>query len=241
MLDQLKAYRKIEYPINSKITVRQPTLDEVCEYGEREYLGLVHTLCATPSDRKVDIWDSLHVYWDTVDEYELFISLFRALKGIDISIVLPGIVVDDFVPMIHTQTKQIVLRNSDGVVIDRAIHSILTDYLRSVHKLTKNVDFGCNDYTKDIMIEDDRDEREMLGRKEYRSNLLPLISTMTNDEGFKYRYDDIWGLPIGVFMDAVVRVSHRRNYDQLMTGIYTGNIDVKKINKKELNLFGELK
>lgn len=240
MIDELQAYRQSEYNINSKIVIRQPTLDEVCTYGEQQYLSLVHTICATPADRKVEIWDSFHVYWDAIDEYELFISTFRALGQQDLSIIFPTLDTKSFNVIVNPKTKEIGLKNDEGVIIDRAIHSLITEYIRHIHKIKKNVEYGVNDYTKDIMIEDERDEREAASHKQYHSTLLPLISTLTSDPGFKYRYDDIWSLPVGVFMDAVSRVSRRISYNNLMTGIYTGNIDIQKINKKELNLFEEL-
>ncbi len=56
------------------------------------------------------------------------------------------------------------------------------------------------------MIEDDRDEMAMQMQKPFQSLLLPLISSLTNCPEFKYRWDDVWTLPIGVFMDSVERV-----------------------------------
>ena len=47
------------------------------------------------------------------------------------------------------------------MIIDRAIHKLMTDYLRQIHKMKKNVDTGFNDATRKIMIEDDRDEMAM--------------------------------------------------------------------------------
>ena len=70
MIDTLKAYRRRDYVLNSKITIRNPSLDEIEDYGEQRYFSLVKTVCATPADRKVDIWDSLHIYWDKMDEYK---------------------------------------------------------------------------------------------------------------------------------------------------------------------------
>ena len=80
---------------------------------------------------------------------------------------------------------------------------------------------------------------------EYRnynsSFLLPLISSLTNCAEFKYRHDDVWTLPIGAFMDSVRRIQKRVNYDNLMHGVYSGCVEVKKIKKEEFNWMGELK
>lgn len=240
MIDQLQIYRGKDYEINPHICVRQPTLDEICDYGEQRYLSLVQTLCATPADMKVEIWDSLHIYWDQVDEYDLFLALVPRLQEEDVSILFPRLDIASMKRAVRGNIHEIVLVGENGVVIDRDIYTLFTSYIRQSHGLKKNKEVGYNDITKDFMIEDDRDEQYALQRKRFTSTLLPLISSMTNCEGFKYRWDDVWSLPIGVFMDAVQRVQVVKNYDNLMHGIYSGCVDTKKISKKELEWMREL-
>jgi hypothetical protein len=110
-----------------------------------------------------------------------------------------------------------------------------------MHQFQKNMDVGYDDYTKEIMIEDDKEEQEQWAKKPFQSVLYPMISALTNCPEFKYRFDDVWTLPIGAFMDCVARIQKHKNYNYMMQGIYSGCVDVKKINKKELNWMGELK
>ena len=238
-MDLLKVYSPGDYQLNSKIKLHHPTLQEIAEYGEKEYFSLVRTICATPADQKVAIWDTLHIYWDKVDEYELFLSMFQLLKERDCKILFPELDLTSFQLVLNPMSKEMALSNGD-CLIDRSIHFLLTQYLRTVHALEKNVDVGYDDYTKDIMIEDDRDEAMMAKRKGYSSILWPLISALTNSPEFKYRYDDVWTLPIGVFMDALKRVQKQKNYEHLMHGVYAGTIDTSKISKKEFNWIGKL-
>ena len=241
MIDQLKLFRGDGYQLNSKIKIEQPTLDEIVGFGEQQYFGMVRTVCSTPADRKVEIWDKLHIFWEQMDEYELFLSLFQTLRKTDVSILFGDLDVSSFKLATHPDTQELVLVNKDHVVIDRAIHKLMTDYLRQIHKLKKNVDTGFNDATRKIMIEDDRDEMAMQMRKPFSSLLLPLISSLTNCPEFKYRWDDVWTLPIGVFMDSVERVQKHKSYSFVMQGIYSGCIDLKKLDKKELHWMGDLK
>ena len=62
MTDDLKIFRGGDYEINSKITLHQPTLGEISDYGEKEYFGLVRSICSTPADHKVDIYENLGIY-----------------------------------------------------------------------------------------------------------------------------------------------------------------------------------
>lgn len=236
-MDLLKVYSPGEYQLNSKITLHHPTLKEIADYGEKEYFTLVRTICSTPADQKVAIWDNLHIYWDQIDEYELFLSMFQLLKNRDCKILFPDLDLTKFQLVLNPATNDMAL--SDGeCLIDRSIHFLLTQYLRTIHALEKNIDVGYDEYTKDIMIEDDRDEAMIAARKGYTSNLWPLISALTNSPEFKYRYDDVWTLPIGVFMDALKRVQKQKNYEHLMHGVYSGTVDTSKISKKEFNWIG---
>ena len=236
MIDQLKLFRGEGYKINDKILIRQPTLEEIVDFGEQRYFGLVRTICSTPADRKVEIWDKLHVFWEKIDEYDLFISLFQTLQKSEVSILFGDMDFTTFKLGTQTGLPDLVLKNKDRVVIDRAIHKLMTDYLRQIHKLKKNVDTGFNDATRKIMIEDDRDEMALQMQKPFQSLLLPLISSLTNCPEFKYRWDDVWTLPIGVFMDSVERVQKHKSYNFVMQGIYSGCVD-----KKELHWMGDLK
>ena len=241
MIDQLKLFRGEGYKINDKILIRQPTLEEIVDFGEQRYFGLVRTICSTPADRKVEIWDKLHVFWEKIDEYDLFISLFQTLQKSEVSILFGDMDFTTFKLGTQTGLPDLVLKNKDQVVIDRAIHKLVTDYLRQIHKLKKNVDTGFNDATRKIMIEDDRDEMTLQMQKPFQSLLLPLISSLTNCPEFKYRWDDVWTLPIGVFMDSVERVQKHKSYNFAMQGIYSGCVDMKKLDKKELHWMGDLK
>lgn len=236
----LSEYRLGRREINSKIYVRQPTLGEIEEYGEQKYFGLVRALCATPADRKVEIWDALHVYWDTVDGYKLFISAFSGLKDTDMSMIFGELDTKTFRISMDGTMQDMALVNADGVVIDKAIYALITDSLRDMHKIRKNEDIGFDKYTKDAMIEDERDENEKAARKPFESILLPLVSSLTNCADFKYRWDDVWDLPVGVFLDSAARITKHENFTSLIRGIYSGNVDVKKISKKELNWMGSL-
>jgi len=240
LIDYLKVFRGGEYPLNTQIIIKQPTLGEICDYGEQRYFGLVRAICSTPADRKVEIWDSQHIFWDKVDEYELFLSLFKTFREVDMSILFGDLDFTSF-KLSTNGSPEVAMKNKDNVVIDRATHKFLTDYIRRLHKLQKNVDVGFDDYTKEIMIEDDRDEMMLRMRKPFESLLLPLISSLTNCPEFKYRWDDVWTLPIGVFMDSVERVQKHKSYSFVMHGIYNGCVDMKKLNKKELNWMAEMK
>lgn len=235
MIDSLAPLTGDTYKITQKVTVRNPTLREIYRYGEQQYFGLVQAICATPADRKVEIWDAMSVYWDKVDEYELFLSTFKAIQQHDTKILFGDMDTASFQPMPSKNLKDFVLVNRDGAVIDRAVYKLMTDYLRYIHVLKKNVVKPYDDYTRDIMIEVDREDREAAESKPFKSMLKPLISSITNFPGSQFQWNTVWDVPIGVFMDGIMRMQKRDHYYFTMLGIYNGCVDAKKINKKELD------
>ena len=50
-IDELKLYFGYDYNIGD-ITIHQPTIGEIIDYGEQEYYSMVHCLTSIPSDAK---------------------------------------------------------------------------------------------------------------------------------------------------------------------------------------------
>ena len=92
-----------------------------------------------------------------------------------------------------------------------------------------------------ILIEDSREDFERNRTKEFRSQLLNLISSMVNCEGFKYNHSQVWDMKINAFMDSVKRISKIKNTELLLQSGYSGfGINLKDIDKKQLDWLGEL-
>lgn len=215
------------------ILIRNPSIRQIREYGEQKYFGVVQNLCATPADKMVELWDVLHVYWDSVDEYELFVAIFRSMQNEDLSIVFDRLEMRTFQPVVNGVKGAPILRNRDGVSLDRAVHRLMTNYLRTLLMWKKNIIKPADDYTRDTWIEVKREDMEDARSSSFSSILMPLVSSIIFP-GSQYTWETVQDMPIGVLMDSTVRLGKRDRYDHLLQGIYAGTVDVKKINKKDL-------
>ena len=54
-IDQLQLYFGDPYVINEYITIKQPSIGQIMEYGEKKYYSMVHTITAIPSDMKYQL------------------------------------------------------------------------------------------------------------------------------------------------------------------------------------------
>ena len=131
--------------------------------------------------------------------------------------------------------------HTEQVCFDEYTYNMIMDYLRSVHGIEKDERIPANESTKMILIEDAKDEIEKNKNKEYHSQLKNLVSSMVNSEGFKYNHSQVWDMKINAFMDSVKRISKIKNASMLLQSGYSGfGIDLKGIDKKQLDWLGEL-
>lgn len=71
-IDELKIYRGLDIPITDKITVMQPTIDQIVQFGEKRYFSAVYCLTSVGADFKWQLWDYYNTDYTTIDDFELF-------------------------------------------------------------------------------------------------------------------------------------------------------------------------
>ena len=71
-IDDLKIYRGSDIRITDKIIVTQPTIDQIIEFGEKEYFQTVHCLTSVGADFKWQLMDYFGKDYTQVEDFELF-------------------------------------------------------------------------------------------------------------------------------------------------------------------------
>lgn len=243
--DELKIYRGEDYIISKYIKIHQPSLADICEYGEQEYYSMISHFTATPQSMKVQLWD-IGIDYTQITPFALFYNVLyktyprektSILFGdLDFTLFKAGCRHDNGEPLLFQTIAD------EMVVIDEYTYNMITDYLRQVHIINKDERLPANEATKKILIEDDREELERSKNKEYHSQLKNLISSMINCEGFKYNHSQVWDMKINAFMDSVQRVSKIKNAALLLQSGYSGfGINLKDIDAKQLDWLGDLR
>ena len=98
-----------------------------------------------------------------------------------------------------------------------------------------------NEMTKEILIEDAKEEYLLNQQKEFHSQLMNLISAMINSPGFKYDHTTVWDMKINAFMDSVKRISKMQTANVLLQSGYSGfGINLKEVDKKQIDWLGDL-
>lgn len=237
-IDQLQLYFGDPYVINERITIYQPNIGQIMEYGERKYYQMVHTITAIPSDMKSQLFD-MNLDYEKLEDFELFQMLAPTLPKESTSILFGDI---DFTKLKVYRNPQndlkVLADRETGIVIDVLIYERIVNYLRSVHGLKKKVEKAKNAMTKRVLIEEDRRNIALNKNKPYKSFLTPLVSAVKVRMGYTKEY--VRNMGIYEFTDDIARLQIINNADALLRGMYSGMIDTKKIDKKSLNWMQEI-
>lgn len=224
--------------------MHQPTLDEICDFGEQEYYSMIYQLTATPQSMKFQLWDS-GIDYTTITPYQLFYSiLYKIYPQEKTSIIFGDLDFSNFKIKQRNDNHEIILYqeiDGENIVIDEYTYNTIIKYLCKSHFIERDEKIPANESTKMILIEDARDEYNKNKTKENHSQLKNLISSMINNEGFKYNHTQVWGMKINAFMDSVKRISKTKNAMLLLQSGYSGyGINLKDIDKKQIDWLGEL-
>ena len=196
-------------------------------------------MTAIPSDMKSLLWDA-GIDWMVFSDLELFFAMSSQIPAEKTSMFFPGINFQKFI-LIKNENDDLIMYNQfDDIKIDQFVFAKMQDCLCKTHAIKKKVERAGNKYTKMILIEEDRQNREKNKDKEFKSNLYGLISGMVNYAGFKYDYQTVWNLTMYQFMDAVQRARLIDSTNHLLNGVYAGTVDSKKIKNEKFNWMREI-
>lgn len=233
--DELKLYFGEDYKVSDKISLHQPTIGEIVEWGEREYYSMIYTLTCIPSDMKSQL-DDIGIDYMEISDFELFMLLCHSLTPKQTSIIFGDL---DFSKFIHCQNQEngeiCLYCQENNIVIDRFVYMKMVDYLRKLHNIKPKIEKAATKTVKKILIQLDREKIAKSKKEPYKSQLKELVSAMMRYPGFKYKKNELKECGLYEFMDTVQGAQIYVSTTALLSGMYSGMVDTSKINKKEFN------
>ena len=170
--DELKIYRGEDFVVSKHIHIHQPTLNEICDYGERDYYSMIYNLTATPQSLKVQLWD-IAIDYTEITPYEIFYQkLYKFFPQEKTSIIFGDLDFTKFQVMQRKDDESILLYqeiNGESVIIDEYTYNMIVNYICKVHFIERDFKVPANNSTKMVLIEDARDEQNRNKNKEYHS------------------------------------------------------------------------
>lgn len=192
-------------------------------------------LTSDPIDMMVPL-DEAGIDFTTINDYDLFLLLFTALKEQDTSMIFGDLDLSGFTTAVNEQSEMVVLYDERrDIVIDRGIQNRIATCLREIHGIERNFKTPANEEARRYMIERARIKARRHKRKETESQLEPLIVAMVNTEQFHYGYAEVRDLSIYQFNRSVRQIINKVEYEHRMHGVYSGTISIKDLNPKDLD------
>jgi hypothetical protein len=84
--DPLKIYFGDPYPITDNIIVRQPTIQDIIEYGEDRFFSMLFIFIGNTTYRKLFLWNN-GIDWNKLSDFELFCNFAPTLKQEDTEVI----------------------------------------------------------------------------------------------------------------------------------------------------------
>ncbi len=239
-----------EYKLTDELIVHIPLVSEIRASPEKEiaYYQLLSVFLKTPCDSMVEL-DDMGMNYTQVKEYDLFIMMiFNLLNGKnnvqeDIwHMIFPYIDMKDL--SVNSKNEQLVITDAQGnIIIDEKIYYSLSDLLRQIISSEKNMEYYKvpEEETRKYIISRQRlkqqraIEREKLYGKKSSSILDGVILLLVNNCNFKYNFETIGQITIYDLYACLRQIYSDREIDGLMSGFWTGNVDLKKIDSSKLN------
>ena len=249
-----------DYWVTDKICIKVPTIGNILEFGDNKFYSILNLFCSNPTTLRLKLWN-LGIDWNQISDFELFSRVIVKSFSPQDTCLLFGDLNFSWFEYIHDNKKDcdllvyiprdengnmIDINYEDAIVIDELVYKKIIKYLCTMFNLHFKVELAKNKATKEAMIWEDEmnlknEERKRKDNDYTKSFLLPLISSMVNHPGFKYKTNELKEVGIVQFMDSVKRLQTYESVTALMKGMYSGFIDTSKINMQtDLNWLKDL-
>lgn len=232
------------YRVNQYITVYNPTIEEIRLFGEDLYNYVLSLFARRPYDIAIEL-DDLHIDYQSIDEYDLFVQSASSIP-IEYSCILFGKV--DFTRfelwyVKETGEKILVSKDDHNFKIDRVIYLHMLRCLRKINFLSEKVEYDMgNAAGKRFLLERMRRKRKKylrdieLGKIKKTSNIATMIIFCVNNSNFKYNYESVQKIKISMLYSSFYFISHKEERSEVISGVYFGTVDTKKMKDKDILL-----
>lgn len=239
-VDEIRLLRGEPFDIGKGIRLYQPTMSDIAEFGESEYLNVVSAVTSEPFDMPYYL-DQMGIDFEKIKPFELFSILMLGLPKESTRLLFGDLDFSGFVPI--EKDNEMILMNKEGIIIDSQIRERMADNVRRMHGLPKNILTSCeNKFTHDLLIRQQKKNIDRAQRKKEiygdNSQYASYISSLASQW---HSYDKVLSLKVGQFFDAIIRLGYKQNADNLYRGLYSGSVSFKNINKKDLDWMRPIK
>ncbi len=250
IIDELKySIGGENYKLNQYITIFNPYVYEIKDFGEDQYFSVLNLFTRKPYDIAVELFD-LGIDYQTITDWDLFYETIIQIPVEFTCILFGKLDFTEFTRCINPENGLKYLQNKNNIElrIDETIFRKMVSYLRYVHFISEKVEYDVGNSTaKKFLIDRMRRKQKKLlrdlelGKVKKQSQLSNMIKYCVNNSNFKYDYSTVMDLKLNLLYESYYFIVHNNERDNVMSGIYHGTIDTTKMKDKNiLNIIPDL-
>lgn len=237
--DELKLFFGENYEVHG-ITILQPTIGDILEIGEEKFYSAISPFVNNSTTIRLLLWEMGETNWCKIKDIQVF-SLLIQNPDIDFSplkLLFPDIDFTKFKIVVYEDENSVekmgLYNNIVDILLTEEEYMEIAEYIRTITSIHPKVEKAKGKTTREWMIQEDK--MNALNKKSNNvSSLLPVISTLINHPGFKYKLQELRQVNLCQFYDAVQRVQIYEQTHALLGGAYSGFCDTSKIDREQFN------
>ena len=221
---ELYLFKGKDIVIDEFIILKSHSLDYIIEeVGYRRYMSLLYYICNTPYELRTQLYKEGVLYID-ITHWQLFINFFSEGKD--------KIMKEIFDKFLSLNFNDYVLKTYDGeVVIENIKTNHKIDEFKFLYIISILREYGGLGNKKEpifgnktgLIYDIEREQRRITkGRFKSKTTLKSIMSSISWNSNINIF--QIWKLTLYQLYDGLSSKVKRDNYDNIMLGIYTGNI-----------------
>lgn len=236
MIDKLLLISGEPINICDGLTLLQPSLGQIRDFGEQRFYNTFWTLCSAPWDMPSAL-DDVGLNFMEITEWQLFQSMAIGFNKEQTSLIFGDLDFSSFQLMKRMQedgTEDVVLFNaSNNMIIDEALYKQFISYVKAMIGFEHSGKKAGNEATRKLLIQDDRKQKKRNAKKTYESILYNGVISLVNTEEFKYNYHTIWEITLLQFTKSLIQIQGKKAACALLQGGMSGFCDTSKIPQKD--------
>lgn len=237
-INKSKILRGDSIVVNEKITLRQPTINEIIDFDEGKFFGIFYSMCSSAYDRP-SMFADMGIDFMTVSDWQYFLSVVQVMDKESTKLIFGDFDFSEFALMKRTNPDDtldyVLYRESDGYVFDEKVYHEVIPYVREMVNFHHTGKKAANKSTAKLLIMDDRRERERNKNKEPESMLDGILLSLVNTEEFSYTYKTVYELTIYQLMKSFTQICGKKLAIARMQGSMSGFVDTSGVDPKEFD------
>ncbi len=237
MLTELELLSGKDFVTSNGLTFKHPKLSDLQKYETNIIYGFTNLFCLEPQDLMAELWKQgidfefltpfdlfIMLYYSNQEQYNLLFKDFAGIAQL-------GAYEQDGVKMMVAGDEDF---NPIGY-IDETVYKELSKFYKTItcfenKEKMKFAGQKTKEAILDLEVENMEDNKE-----EGKDQLAILLSAIVWGNTSGYNWTNIWDLYFYQFNTGIKQLDKIKYTSSLLNGVYAGNVDTKKINRKELD------